>query len=157
MNLHAFSPADPRRAATPQEDLFAGLCLFTAMTSNEVVEVLPPPQARAFFQAVGRRMAALETLAGVSDTVELCARANAFWQALGWGRIDIAVEDNAIMVRHRNAPLAIPGCDAEHWQVSLSALLEGAWDSWFRTLGSGSALVTTAHWQGDCLELRHGR
>lgn len=142
---------------TGRQDFLPGLCLLAALTAGEVGEALPAAQARGFYLAVGRRMAALEKLEGVADLADLCGRANAFWQALGWGAVEIEAGESAIVVHHHHAPLAIPGCEGPHWRAALGALLEGAWDSWFRALGSGQGLTTRAQWQGDCLELSHGR
>ncbi len=157
MKMQAFQTAGRAGHGAARQDFIPGLCLLTGLTASEVGEALPAAQARGFYLAIGRRLAALEPLDGVSDVAGLCARANAFWQALGWGEIDIEAGDHAIIVRHNQPPIGVPGCDGPHWRAALSALLEGAWDAWFRTLGSGPALVTTGQWQGECLELRHGR
>ncbi|MPS70596.1 cellulose biosynthesis protein BcsD [Novosphingobium aerophilum] len=134
-----------------------GLALFAAMAAAEVCEGAPTAQARGFFAAIGKRMAVLEPLEGVSDAAVLCARINGFWQDLGWGEVELAVGDDAIVVHHRNLPKSITPDPQGHWGTMMLGLLEGAYDGWFRVLGSGPALHTTARWQGDVVELRHGR
>jgi hypothetical protein len=123
----------------------------------ELGEAVPAAQRRGFYLAVGRRMAAVEALDGVSDVAALNERVNAFWKLMGWGQAEIALEREAIVVRHFDPPL--PGTDAPTgpWLGMLLAVLEGAYDCWFRKLGSGPALNTTAEWKGDTVELRHGR
>lgn len=153
MKMQAF----PNPRSGPSDYAVGGLALLAISTANEMAEGIPEEQAHGFFMAIGRRMAALEPLEGVNDASVLCARINAFWQALDWGEIELAVGRDAIVVRHRDLPTEIAPDRAGHWARMLLGVLEGAYDSWFRVLGSGPALRTTAEWKGDTLELRHGR
>lgn len=134
-----------------------GLALLAMMTAAELYEAVPEAQAKGFFQAIGKRMAALEPLDGVNDASVLRARINAFWEALNWGEAELVVGDDTITVHHRGLPEAVAPDQERHWARMLLAVLEGAYDSWFRLLGSGPALVTSASWKGDTFELRHGR
>lgn len=159
MKMQSF-PQTPRSADWPsgaEASFTPGLCVLSALTAAELGEALPPAQAHGFYLAIGRRLAALEMLEGVTDTVSLRQRTNAFWHVLGWGEVDIEAGADGILVRHRGAPVTISGATGPHWRAALLALLEGAYDTWFRTLGSGPALHTTAQWKGDVAELRHGR
>ncbi|WP_041558026.1 hypothetical protein [Novosphingobium sp. PP1Y] len=140
-----------------RDDVTPGLCLLSALTASELGEALSPSQARGFYLAIGKRFAALEPLEGVTDLAVLSTRTNTFWRTLGWGSVEIEAGAQAIAVRHHHAPLAIPGGNPKHWRPALQALLEGAYDAWFRALGSGPALTTVSEWKGDVLELRHGR
>ncbi|PNU03618.1 cellulose biosynthesis protein BcsD [Novosphingobium guangzhouense] len=153
MRMQAF----PQPRSGPSDYAVGGLALLAISTASEVSEGIPEEQAHGFFLAIGRRMAALEPLEGVNDASVLCARINAFWQALDWGEIELAVGRDAIVVRHRDLPTEIAPDRAGHWARMLLGVLEGAYDAWFRVLGSGPALRTTAEWKGDTLELRHGR
>ncbi|WP_231636196.1 hypothetical protein [Novosphingobium sp. ST904] len=110
-----------------------GLALFAAMAAAEVCEGAPTAQARGFFAAIGRRMAVLEPLEGVSDAAVLCARINGFWQDLGWGEVELAVGDDAIVVHHRNLPKSITPDPQGHWGTMMLGLLEAP-----TTDGSGS-------------------
>ena len=134
-----------------------GLAVLAMMTAAELYEAVPEAQAKGFFLAIGKRLAELETLDGVNDASALRTRLNAFWNALGWGEAEIVVGDDTIIVHHRGLPKAVAPDRGQHWAKMLQAVLEGAYDSWFRMLGSGPALVTTASWKGDTFELRHGR
>ncbi|MGH6744242.1 hypothetical protein EDF58_101993 [Novosphingobium sp. PhB57] len=153
MKLHAF----PSPRSEGEQSGAGGLALFAMMAAAEVCEGAPSAQAQGFFAAIGRRMATLEPLEGVSDAAVLCARINGFWQDLGWGEIELAVGDDAIVVHHRNLPKALASDQQGSWNTMLLGLLQGAYDAWFRVLGSGPALHTVAQWQGDVIELRHGR
>lgn len=134
-----------------------GMALLAVATAAELAETATPGQARGFALALGRRIAASEALQGVTDAAALCQRVNAFWQALGWGEAEIALESEAIIVRHRYAPKLLKFDKTAQWPAMLLAILEGAYDSWFRQLGSGPSLTTTAAWNGETVELRHGR
>lgn len=153
MKMQAF----PQPRNGPNDAGVGGLALMAISVAAEVSDGVPAEQAHGFFVAIGRRMAALEPLDGVNDASVLCARINAFWQALDWGEIELAVGRDALVVRHRDLPTEIAPDRAGHWSRMLLGVLEGAYDAWFRVLGSGPALRTTAEWQGDVLELRHGR
>ncbi|MEE4451712.1 cellulose biosynthesis protein BcsD [Novosphingobium resinovorum] len=153
MKMQAF----PQPRSGPSDHAVGGLALLAISTASEICEAIPEEQAHGFFLAIGRRMAALEPLDGVNDASVLCARINAFWLALDWGEIELAVGRDAIIVRHRDLPTEIAPDRAGHWARMLLGVLEGAYDCWFRVLGSGPALRTTAEWKGDTLELRHGR
>lgn len=131
--------------------------IFAAAVVAELAEAIPAAQRHGFYQAVGRRMAATELLEGVNDVSQLGWRVNAFWGAIGWGEADLAIERDHIVVRHRDLPAAAEGASADMWQDMLLSALEGAYDAWFRRLGSGPTLRTWAEWAGDTLELRHGR
>ncbi|WP_404479636.1 cellulose biosynthesis protein BcsD [Novosphingobium sp. BL-52-GroH] len=153
MKMQAF----PQPRQNPGEVGVGGLALMAISVAAEVSEGVPAEQAHGFFVAIGRRMADLEPLEGVNDASVLCARINAFWLALDWGEIELAVGKEAIIVRHRDLPNKIVPDHQGNWAAMLLGVLEGAYDSWFRVLGSGPALRTTAEWKGDTLELRHGR
>ncbi len=153
MNFQSFR-ADGQKA----DNLgLGGLALIALSTSSEICEAVPELQARGFFAALGRRIAALETLEGISDAAALSIRLNEFWFALDWGQIELTLLADGILVRHQGLPRNIAPDPRGHWATMLSGVLEGAYDTWFRTLGSGPSLTTRATWNGDTLELRHGR
>ncbi|MBB4858035.1 hypothetical protein HNO88_001349 [Novosphingobium chloroacetimidivorans] len=128
-----------------------------AALAAELAETVPAPQRRGFYLALGRRIAAAETLDGVEDASQLAWRVNAFWNAMGWGEAEVGIERDAIVVQHRDAPPAPEHVPSGPWLGMLLAVLEGAYDTWFRRLGSGPSLHTRAEWKGDLVELRHGR
>ncbi len=153
MKMQAF----PQARQGAGETGVGGRARMAISMAAEVCEGVPEAQAHGFVLAIGHRMAALEPLEGVNDASVLAARINAFWQALDWGEIELALGNEAIVVRHRDLPNKIAPDPQGHWARMLLGVLEGAYDSWFRVLGSGPALRTTAEWKGDTLELRHGR
>jgi hypothetical protein len=153
MKMQAF----PQARQGPGGTAVGGLALMAITMAAEVCEGVPPAQAHGFFVAIGRRMAAIEPLEGVNDASVLAARINAFWHALDWGGIELSLGNEAIVVRHGDLPNKIAPDPQGHWHRMLLGVLEGAYDSWFRVLGSGPALTTTAEWKGDTVELRHGR
>ncbi|SFF91922.1 Cellulose synthase subunit D [Novosphingobium sp. CF614] len=153
MKMQAF----PQPRHGPGDIGVGGLALMALSTAAEVCEAVPPAQARGFFLAIGKRMASLEPLEGVDDTAALHAKLNAFWQALDWGEVELTVGKEAIIVHHRDLPNRIAPDPQGHWATMLLSVLEGAYDSWFRALGSGPVLRTVAEWKGDVVELRHGR
>ncbi|WP_260926366.1 cellulose biosynthesis protein BcsD [Novosphingobium sp. 9] len=150
--------AFPSPPDDPDSDSMAGFAAFALATVNEAFNAVPEAQARGFFRSVGKRLAGMEQLDGVNDVSGLSVRVNALWQRLGWGEADFAVGREAIIVRHRDAPLVADDPeDDPNWRIALGAVLEGAYDAWFRMLGSGPVLKTESHWTASTLELRHGR
>ena len=152
MRLEAFQTPRIERS----QDAMAGLAAMAAMVVMELSETVTPGQARGFFNVIGKRLAALEPLNDVSGAAALSARINGFWSALDWGEAEIVLQSDAICVRHRHAPRDTPLVEAGRWPMILLAVLEGAYDAWFRDLGSGPALKTVAEWDGDVVEIRHG-
>jgi hypothetical protein len=144
-------------ASTPESAAASSHAILAAALVAELAEAVPTNQRRGFYLAVGRRMAAAETLDGVDDLAQLARRVNAFWAASGWGEADVAIDRDAILVLHRHAPSPPADTAAGAWLGMLLAVLEGAYDAWFRRLGSGPTLHTHAEWKGDTVELRHGR
>lgn len=134
-----------------------GIALLATMTAAEVAENLPAAQARGFFGAIGRRVAALAPMEDVTEASAVQDRINVFWQDLDWGDIELVIGEDAITVRHYRLPEPVVPDLRHSWQAMLTGVLEGAYDAWFRALGSGPALHTAAQWKDDILELRHGR
>lgn len=151
--LHQMFGSSSTAPATPVIS-FASL---VAALAAELAETVPAAQRRGFYLALGRRIAAAEMLDGVEDASQLSWRVNAFWSAMGWGEADVEIEHDAILVHHRDAPPAPEHVSSGPWLGMLLAVLEGAYDTWFRRLGSGPTLHTRAEWKGDVVELRHGR
>lgn len=144
-------------AASASTDPSPSHAILAAGLVAELAEVVPTAQRRGFYLAVGRRIAMGETLDGVDELSQLAHRVNVFWRASGWGEAAIAIEHDAILILHREAPSPPQDMPPGPWLGMLCAVLEGAYDAWFRRLGSGPALHTRAEWKGDTLELRHGR
>lgn len=152
MKLDAFQMPRIERS----HDAMPGLAAIAAMVAAELSETITPGQARGFFHEIGRRLAALQPLDEVGGASALGAKINGFWQALDFGEAEIVLQSDAVVVRHRHAPKQTPLVDAARWPMILLAVLEGAYDAWFRQLGSGPNLKTVAEWNGDTVEIRHG-
>jgi hypothetical protein len=154
MTMHLLSQARERGGAAARE---YGLAVLTAMTAAEVFAEAPPQAVHGFYRAVGRRLAALIDLADVQDIDVLAERINALWLACGCGQARFQAIDTGIKVIHRGAPTTIEGDQAGVWALLFPAILEGAYDAWFRQLGSGQALSTRIlRHEGDVIELHHG-
>ena len=149
---HVSTPVDPAMSDT------RGFALLAALTASEVWATASPDQARGFYLAIGRRLAALEPIEQVADLSILGDRLNRLWGAFEWGQVRLHMDDDGIIIRHEGLPHALDGDVEGLWPELVSAVLEGAYDSWFRTLGSGDALQTRRIDQGcGTLELWHGR
>lgn len=149
------------RAPAPADDVISdpkGFALLTALTATEIWDNASPVQARGFYIAIGRRLAALEPLEQAVDLSVLASRLNKLWAALDWGHVIFHMEDEGIAIRHQGLPHALDGDLEGLWPDLLSAMMEGAYDSWFRALGSGPALETRRiDFNGGTLDLWHGR
>lgn len=135
-----------------------GLALLIAMIAAEIWSTATPAQAHNFYLAVGRKLAAAEPMEDAADLTLLATRVNKLWSALDWGHVIFCMEEEGIAIRHQGLPPALDGDVEGLWAEIISAVLEGAYDSWFRTLGSGAALMTRrVDFNGGTLDLWHGR
>lgn len=135
-----------------------GLALLVALTAAEIWDSASAAQVRGFYVAVGRRLAAIEPMDSACDLVLLASRANKLWAALDWGHVVLCMEDEGIAIRHQGLPHALDGDLEGRWPDMIGAVLEGAYDAWFRALGSGPTLVTRqVDFNGGTLDLWHGR
>ncbi len=140
-----------------EDDWSGGTRLLVAMIASEVFATATPAQAENFFTAVGRRIAAFVPVDDIADIAALEVRVNRLWQALHWGgaRLDMGVD--GIAIHHHGMPAGLENDLDGRWPAMAEAVLRGAYDSWFRTLGSGASLRTTVVcWSQDVMELRHG-
>ena len=115
-------------------------------------------QAREFYLAVGRRMAAHADMTDVTNITTLTARINLFWGAMGWGSALVEMTGDGLAIHHTGMPRIFNAEAGGRWSIIGSALLEGIYDSWLRTVGSGPALKTRViEWRAGSVELLHGR
>ncbi|HWU01626.1 MAG TPA: hypothetical protein VN222_02705 [Novosphingobium sp.] len=149
-------------ANDPHDDMVAGLApayvpgVLSALVAAEIFASASPEQAHAFYVAVGRRLAALAPVEHVNGIGDLCDAANRLWAAMGWGRVEMDTQGEGIVLRHRRLPPTMPE-NEEHWGEMIAALLQGAYDAWFRVLGSPEQLVTRVISQTEsAIEFRHG-
>lgn len=151
--LPVSTPIAPRSDRSRRHGSFA----LVAAIAREIASAASEEQHRGFFAAVGARLAASVPLDAVDDVASLASRVNVLWDELGLGHATITAEADGILVRHDGIDSDLRPDVGEAWRALLPPLCEGAYDRWFRTLGSGPALVTIAYWNGPRLEIRHGR
>jgi hypothetical protein len=134
-----------------------GQAILAAVTAAEVFTSAPQAQAHGFYVAVGRRLAGHIDLALVFDTDMLVARINRFWGAMEWGEAALELGEDAIFIRHSGLPEGMDGDVDGCWPRMATAILEGAYDAWFRALGSDERLSTKlVEWRDGVVRLRHG-
>ncbi len=154
MKMDLMNRARERMAVPSSEQ---GLALLTAATAAEIIAEARPEQAHGFYVAAGRRMAAHVDLSDSRDLDAVSDRINALWAMCGWGQARLSSTETGIRIVHRGAPLTLEGDLGGHWPALFAALLEGAYDAWFRQLGSGPALTTRiVRRDSDMVELHHG-
>lgn len=143
------------RASAPSREF--GLAVLTAMTAAEVFAEAPPQAARGFYVAVGRRVAGLVDLTDVQDLGVMAERINALWSACGCGQARFQAVETGIKITHHGAPTSLHGDQDRYWAQLFPAMVEGAYDAWFRELGSAPTLTTRIlRQEGDVIELHHG-
>jgi len=134
-----------------------GQAILASVTAAEIFGTAPAPQAHGFYAAVGRRLAGHIDLALVFDTDMLVARINSFWAAMEWGEATLELGEDAIFIQHRGLPDGMDGDIDGCWPKMATAILEGAYDAWFRALGSDEKLATKlVEWRDGVVRLRHG-
>ncbi len=113
-------------------------------------------EERAFFHSIGIHFAEQFPLEDPADLPAVEAGLNGVFRNNGLGTTRLSLADDAIFIRHRLTP--IDGMrDDDAWRMVLPFILEGAYDTWLRTLGSGPKLRTSVvSSDGFTFELRHG-
>lgn len=154
MKMDRLIATHERAEARPREH---GLAMLTALTATEVSAEAKPEQAHGFYVAIGRRFSTLVDMADVHDLDDLATRINGLWAACGYGHVRLQAVETGIRVVYRGGPVTIEGDHAGHWARLFPALLEGAYDAWFRQLGSSGLLSTRLlRHEGDLIEFHHG-
>ena len=93
---------------------------------EEVTSTATPEQLDMFLASVGRRLAGLDPLTGLSDVEEIESAVNALWHELGWGHVIFDLDDGGIDIMHKNPPTSAGQEDGIPWDVIMPALLQGA-------------------------------
>ena len=124
----------------------------------ELFEGASEAQARGYLGRIGARLAALSPLPRDAESGEaLTGAMNLLWADLEWGKAEIALDEKGIDIVHLGMPLALDGDDEGVWKNGILWILEGAYDAWFRAMGSGPGLSTRVVGQSaGRIELRHG-
>lgn len=135
----------------------AGVSQFASVLLAEIAEAASEDQLRAFFGAVGRRIAALQPAEGIRKLDAMVDNVNALWTRLGWGQAEFELDDDGIDIHHVGLPASLDGDDTAIWARTAPFVLEGAYDMWFRQMGSTARLRTSIlRSEGGLVELRHG-
>jgi hypothetical protein len=109
-----------------------------------------------FLKAVGADLAAGFPVGDGADLGALQERINGVWQQLDMGEARISLSDDAILIRHSLAGIG-PAREHQAWLAAIPAVAEGAYDAWFRALGSGTRLRThVVTRSAEMIEYRHG-
>lgn len=143
----------------PSPELIAtGWALLTATTASEIFSGATHPQAVGFYRALGGRIARLGSVDGVEDLSDLAQRVNMVWRALEFGEADMLLDLDAVIIQHRSMPVLLTDDPDKCWPLAAQALLEGAYDHWFHSLGSRAPISTRVVSMTDTIiALRHGR
>lgn len=130
-----------------------GLGLILDAVFAEIGAAASETAAQGFLVACGKRLARAIDVSDVRDLDDLAARANGLWAQSGLGEVRFVVAPKGIRVVHAGAAPDFPAQLAD----CLPALLQGAYDTWFRALGSGPHLTTRlVSRSADLVELFHG-
>lgn len=130
--------------------------LILDLVLREIRSTATEEQTQAFLRAVGRDLAAHFPLGDSADLATLEERINDVWHMLDLGMATITIAEDAIMIRH-DLPRAEGSQPGANWRAAVPALLEGAYDAWLRSMGSGPRLTTSQSGRGsDFVEFRHG-
>ncbi|WP_254615672.1 cellulose biosynthesis protein BcsD [Cupriavidus basilensis] len=126
--------------------------------AEELSETMDVAGLRAVMWRVGTRFAKRFDPGACTTLVELERAVAQIWLDVDWGWTSIEDVGGALVVRHFCAPLnAALGDGADTWSP---AFLEGAYQHWFRMLGSSETLRVSQSTPIDatgCVEFRFGR
>ncbi|MET0238659.1 MAG: cellulose biosynthesis protein BcsD [Sphingobium sp.] len=156
--LFAKNPSPPDGGAAARHIIdSAAFSPFWGVVLSEIAAMASPEQLYGFFLGVGRRMAELHSVGGVQHLDRLSDRINGFWDSLGWGQVSFELDDEGMDIIHIGVPGSLEGDRSGVWPQIAPAVLEGAYDAWFRQMGSADRLHTrvVAASEGR-VDLRHG-
>lgn len=130
--------------------------LMLELLLNEVRATAQPEEELAFYHAIGFQLAAQYPLQPSGDLLAVETELNAVFQQLGLGAVRLSLAADGIYIRHRLLQIDGLGQDGA-WRAVLPRILQGAYDAWLRSLGSGPKLRTTiVSSDGFTFEFRHG-
>lgn len=127
------------------------------MMIAEILDSASEDQWAGFFHSIGARLAAELDLEGIEDAEDLVDAMNGLWAALGWGMATLDLDDEGVDIQHHDLPATLGPDDEGGWAKVAPHILVGAYESWFRSLGSGPNLRTQILRQSpNLVQLRHG-
>lgn len=151
MNNAALQYLTERHCATQWRDFLGAL-------GEEIVAQMSPAGARDFMARIGARFAQRFDLGACATLAELERAIAQVWLDVDWGWSSIEDNGDALVIRHHCAPLRTAfGESAEAWST---AFLQGAYQHWFRMLGSSESLQVSQQSALDAtgsVEFRFGK
>ena len=128
---------------------------FLAALAAEFGEQLADADLRAMMQRVGARFAAQLPLPRCDTVPQMQQAMSDLWMSCDWGWVELHENADHLAIRHFCSPLrAAFGEQHLRWTP---AFLEGAYQQWFHSMGSGSTLRVQQSTQADafgCVEFR---
>lgn len=123
----------------------------------EVGATAPRAQQAAFYRAVGARIAAAHPVDMVDDLAALAAAVNRVWLEYGCGQARFEMAADGIVITHGGAVRNLAPVLGQATEGMMRPLLEGVYDAWLRSLGSGRDVATwTLWWSEGEVRLKHG-
>lgn len=111
---------------------------FLSVLADELNAQMPAVELRAFFRALGHRLALKMPLAAGDTLASLEQRLNERLDASGWGWASIRDNGDSLDIQHSCAPLRQAfGNASAGWT---GGLLEGLYSDWMKQAGAGDAL-----------------
>ncbi|GAA4328809.1 hypothetical protein GCM10023144_14980 [Pigmentiphaga soli] len=131
---------------------------FLAALADEFAAQLPENDLRALMRRIGTRFADREPLPECKTLDDVQLAMSRIWMNMDWGWVAVDEPGGYLRIRHNCAPLRSAfGQNAGKWVV---AFLEGVYQRWFQSLGSGNDLGLAQVSELDevgCVEFRLSR
>ncbi len=123
----------------------------------EVTATAPRAQQAAFYRAVGARIAAIHPVDAVDDLAGMADIANRVWMEYGCGQVRFEMVPDGIVITHTGMVRNLLPVLGHATESIARPVLEGVYDAWFRSLGSGRDVSTWTLWWSDAeARLKHG-
>ena len=130
---------------------------FVSLMLAEIASAATAEQMQGFFRAIGARLAKSHPIDNARNMDRLTQHGNMVWDRLHWGSVRFELDDEGIDIFHHGLPEKLEGDADGIWAKVAPFILEGAYDAWFRQMGSGERLRTRiSRSQDGHIELRHG-
>ncbi|HXH16230.1 MAG TPA: hypothetical protein VNJ10_08880 [Sphingomonas sp.] len=125
---------------------------------GEVAAGATTAQRRAFFRAVGARIAATYPVGDAQDIESLAVSINRLWQQNDCGEVRFELVPDGVLITHTGFGRRLSRILGASTEQVLRPFLEGAYDAWLHSLGSSPILTTKTLWWNDMeARLKHGR
>jgi hypothetical protein len=144
-------------STTSATEVSAASLLLSGMV-GEVAAGATTAQRRAFFRAVGARIAATHAVGDAEDIIALAESINRLWHQYDCGQVRFELAPDGLLITHTDFTPRLSPILGDATEQVLRPILEGAYDAWLHTLGSGANLTTRTIWWSDTeARLKHGR